>query len=153
MLNYPLRGRRNLAQSALMRYSAHKYAGVIIIYITLDPKNISFTKRETIRFLKETSRLNYSKKDVMGNAKLYTLDYLESAKNQIKFNFHQSQEKGLSIAIGLARYLLLNENQERGSYIENIAKLNSSDLRKAAGKYLSKGRYVIVTISDRKSVV
>jgi zinc protease len=150
MLNYPLRGRRNLAQSALMRYSAHKYGGVIIIYITLDPKNISITKRETIKFLKETSRLNYSKKDVIGEAQLYTLDYLNSAKNQIKFNFHQSQEKGLAIATSLAMYLLLNENQERGSYIENIEKLNSSDLRKAAGKYLSKGRYVIVTISPKK---
>jgi len=150
MLNYPLRGRRNLAQSFLMRYSAQKYGGVIIIYITLDQKNISITKRETIRFLKETSRLNYSKKDVMGDAKLYALDYLESAKNQIKFNFHQSQEKGLAIATSLARYLLLNENQEGGSYIENIEKLNSLDLRKAAGKYLSKGRYVIVTISPKK---
>ena len=150
MLNYPLRGRRNLAQNILMRYSAHKYAGVINIYITLDPKNISITKRETIKFLKETIRLNYSKKDVMGDAKLYALDYLESAKNQIKFNFHQSQEKGLAIATSLARYLLLNENQEGGSYLENIEKLNSSDLRKAAGKYLSKGRYVIVTISPKK---
>ena len=150
MLNRPLRGRRNLAQIALMRYSAHKYGGVIIIYITLDPKNIGMTKRETIRFLKETSRLNYSKKDVMGEAQLYALDYLESAKNQIKFSFHQSQEKGLAIATSLARYLLLNENPEGGSYIENIEKLNSLDLRKAARKYLSKGRYVIVTIPPKK---
>jgi predicted Zn-dependent peptidase len=150
MLNHPLRGRRNLAHNVSMGYSAYKYGGAILIYITLEPKNISITKRETIRFLKKTSRLNYSKKDVMGDAKLYALDYLESAKNQIKFNFYQSQEKGLAIAIGLAKYLLLNENQEGGSYIENIAKLNSSDLRKAAGKYLSKGRYVIVTISPKK---
>jgi predicted Zn-dependent peptidase len=149
MLNYPLRGRRNLAQSALMRYSAHKYGGVIIIYITLNPKNTGITKGETIKFLKKTSRLNYSKKDVMGDAQLYALDYLESAKNQIKFDFHQSQEKGLAVATGLARYLLLNENQEGGSYIENIEKLNSLDLRKAARKYLSKGRYVIVTISPK----
>ncbi len=150
MLNYPLRGRRNLAQSALMRYSAHKYGGAIIIYIALKPKNIGITKRETINFLKKTSRLNYSKKDVMGDAQLYALDYLESAKNQIKFDFHQSQEKGLAIATGLARYLILNENQERGSYLENIEKLNSLDLWKAAGKYLSKGRYVIVIISPKE---
>ncbi len=86
----------------------------------------------------------------MGDAKLYALDYLESAKNQIKFNIHQSQEKGLATAISLARYLLLSENQEGGSYFENIAKLNSLDLRSAAGKYLSKGRYVIVTIFPKK---
>ena len=150
MLNYPLRGRRNLAQSALMRYSAHKYGGVIIIYITLNPKNIGITKRETINFLKKTSRLNYSKKDVMGDAQLYALDYLESAKNQIKFDFHQSQEKGLAVATSLARYLILNENQEGGIYLEDIERLNSSDLRKAAGKYLSKGCYVIATISPKK---
>ncbi len=149
MLNYPLRGRRNLAQSALMRYSAHKYGGVIIIYITLNPKNIGITKREAIQFLKETSRLNYSKKDFMGDAQLYALDYLESAKNQIKFDFHQSQEKGLAVATSIAMYLLLKENQEGGSYIENIEKLNSLDLRKAAGEYLSAGRYVIVTISPK----
>jgi len=150
MLNIPLRGRRNLAQSVLMNYGAHKYGGAIIIYITLDPKNISITKRETIKFLKETTRLKYSKKDVMGDAQLYAIDYLESAKNQIKFDFHQSQEKGLAVATSIARYLILNQNQEGGSYIENIEKLNSLDLWKAAGKYLSKGRYVIVTISPKK---
>ena len=150
MLNYPLRGRRKLGQSIMMSYSAHKYGGVIIIYVTLNPKNISPAKRETIKFLRETSHFDYSKKDVMGDAQLYALDYLESAKNQIKFNFHQSQEKGLAIAASLAMYLLLNENQERGSYLENIEKLNSLDLWKAAGKYLSKGRYVIVTISPKK---
>ncbi len=150
MLNYPLRGRRNLAHNVSMEYSAYKYGGAILIYITLEPKNIKSAKRETIRFLKETSRLNYSKKDVMGEAKLYALDYLESAKNQIKFKIHQSQEKGLLVAISLARFMLLNEDPNRGSYLENIEKISSSDLRKAAGKYLSKGRYVIVTISPKK---
>ncbi|NIO49247.1 MAG: peptidase M16 [Candidatus Aminicenantes bacterium] len=150
MLNYPLRGRRKLAQSLLMKYSAYKYGGVIIIYITLDPKNIGMTRRETINFLKGTSRLNYSKKDIMGESKLYALDYLESAKNQIKFISHQSQEKGLAVATSLARYLLLNESQEEGSYIEIIERLNSSDLRTAAGKYLGKGRYVILTIFPKK---
>lgn len=150
MLNYPLRGRRNLAHNVSMGYSAYKYGGAILIYITLEPKNIKSAKRETIRYLKETSRLNYSKKDVMGDAKFHALDYLESAKNQIKFKIHQSQEKGLLVATSLARFMLLNEDLNRGSYLENIEKISSSDLRKAANKYLSKGRYVIVTISPKK---
>jgi predicted Zn-dependent peptidase len=150
MLHYPLRGRRNLAHKVSMGYSAYKYGGAILIYITLDSKNVNFAKREAIKFLKEASRLDYSKKDVMGEAKLYALDYLESAKNQIKFKIHQSQEKGLLVAISLARFMLLNEDPNRGSYLENIEKISSSDLRKAAGKYLSKGRYVIVTISPKK---
>ena len=150
MLNYPLRGRRNLAHNVSMKYSAYKYGGAILIYITLEPKNMKFAKTETIRFLKKTSSLNYSKKDVMGNSKLHALDYLESAKNQIKFKIHQSQEKGLLVATSLARFMLLNEDPNRGSYLENIDKISSSDLRKAAGKYLSKGRYVIMTISPKK---
>jgi len=150
MLNYPLRGRRNLAHNVSMKYSAYKYGGAILIYITLEPKNIKFAKREAIRFLKETSSLNYSKKDVMRDAKLYAFDYLESAKNQIKFKIHQSQEKGLLVAVSLAKFMLLNEDPTRGSYLENIEKISSSDLRKAAGKYLSKGRYAIATISPKK---
>ncbi len=150
MLNYPLRGRRNLAHNVSMGYSKYKYGGAILIYITLEPKNIKSAKRETIRFLKETSRLNYSKKDVMGEAQLHALDYLESAKNQIKFKIHQSQEKGLLVAVSLARFMLLNEDPTIGSYLENIEKTSSSDLRKAAGKYLSKGRYAIATISPKK---
>jgi predicted Zn-dependent peptidase len=150
MLNYPLRGRRNLAHNVSMKYSAYKYGGAILIYITLEPKNIKFAKTETIRFLKKTRSLNYSKKDVMGDAKLHTFDYLESAKNQIKFKIHQSQEKGLLVAVSLARFMLLNEDPTRGSYLENIEKISSSDLRKAAGKYLSKGRYAIAIISPKK---
>jgi zinc protease len=150
MLNYPLRGKRKLARSILMSYSAYKYGGVIIIYITLDPENMGLAQRETIKFLKETRRLNYSKEDVIGDDQLYTFDYLDSAKNQIKFNFHQSQEKGLDVATNLATYLVLNENQRAGSYLENIEKLASSDLRKAAGKYLGAGRYVIVFILPKK---
>ncbi len=152
MLNYQLRGRRDLVHSVSMAYSAHKYGGAIFIYITLDSKNVNFAKREAIKFLKDTRSLDYSKNDFVGESQMYAFDYLESAKNQIKFNFHQSQEKGLAIATNLARYLLLNENLEGGSYIENIAKLNSSDVRKVANKYLSKGRYVIVTISPKKKI-
>ena len=134
-----------------MSYSTYKYGGVIIIYITLDPKNMGIAQRETIKFLKETRRLNYSKEDIIGDDQLYVFDYLESAKNQIKFNFQQSQEKGLAVATSLASYLLLNENQKTGSYLENIEKLTSSDLRKVAGKYLGRGRYVIVSIFPKKN--
>jgi len=150
MLNYPLRGRRDLAHSVSMGYSAYKYGGAVFIYITLDPKNINFAKREAIKFLKETRGLNYAKKDFAGESQFYAFDYLESAKNQIKFKFHQSQEKGLNIATSLAMFMLLNEDEERGRYLENIEKISSSDLRKAAGKYLSKGRYVIASIIPKK---
>lgn len=150
MMNYRLRGRRDLVHSVSMGYSAYKYGGAIFIYITLDSKNVNFAKREAIKFLKDTRGLDYSKKDFVGESQMYAFDYLESAKNQIKFKFHRSQEVGLNIASSLARYMLLNENEERGGYLDSIEKVSSSDLRKVAGQYLSKGRYVIASIFPKK---
>lgn len=150
MLNYPLKGKRKLAHSISMSYISLKYSGAILIYLTLDQKFVKSAKNETIQFLKMTRRQNYSKKDFFGEDQFYAFDYLESSKNQLKFAFHIAQEKGLSVATSLARFILLNENQNRGKYSENIKKIKSSDLRKVAGKYLSKGKYVIVSILPKK---
>jgi predicted Zn-dependent peptidase len=150
MMNYRLRGKRNLVHNVSMGYSAHKYGGAIFIFITLDSKNVNYAKREAIKFLKDTRSLDYSKKDFAADTQMYAFDYLESAKNQIKFKFHRSQEKGFNIAYSLARYMLLNENEERGGYLDSIEKISSSDLRKVAGQYLSKGRYVIASIFPKK---
>lgn len=150
MLFARLQGRRELVHSASMSYSALKYGGIIIIYITLEPKNISAAKRETIQFLRDTRQLYYSKDDFIGAEQLYRLDHLQSAQNQIKFKIHQSQEKGLAVAASAAMFMLLNEIPERGSYLEHIEKTNSSDLRKIAGNYLAKSRYVILSILPKK---
>lgn len=150
MLLPRLRGRRDLIHRASMNYSSHKYGGAILIYLTLDKKHLKSARRETINFLKDARRENYSAKDFRGEYQMYALDYLESARNQIKFQIQKSQEQSLNIARSLARYMHLNEDSERGSFLENIEKVSSSDLRKAAGKYLSAGRYVIVSISPKK---
>jgi predicted Zn-dependent peptidase len=150
MLNSRLRGRRNLIHNTWMSHGTLKYGGVIFIYVTLDPKNVSLVKREAINFLKDARKLNFSKDDFLGGAQIYALDYLESAKNQIKFKYYRSQEIGLTIARSLARYMHLNEIPDRGGYLNNIEKMNSSNLRKVAADYLSKGRYVIVIILPKK---
>jgi len=152
MLNMPLRGRTNLVHNFYMNYSAFRYGGAIIITITLDPKNISMAKRMLFGFLKETGSMSmqYAKTDYLGEAQFYALDHLQSAKNQIKFRFHQAFEKGLNLANSLAMDMLLNEKQEQRNYLESIFKVSSTDLRKAAGAYLSKGRCVIVSILPRK---
>ncbi|MGD8537013.1 MAG: pitrilysin family protein, partial [Candidatus Aminicenantes bacterium] len=150
MLNSRLQGRRNLIHNTWMSHGTLKYGGVIFIYVTLNPKNVSFVRRDAINFLKDTRSLNFSKDDFLGDAQMYALDYLASAKNQIKFKYHRSQEIGLTIATSLARYMHLNEIPDRGGYLNNIEKINSSDLRKIAADYLSRGRYVIVTILPKK---
>ncbi len=149
LLNYSLRGRRQLAETVSMANGTYKLGGIINIYITLDPKNMKAAKMEALKFLVDSRNQNYSKKDYLGDEQFYALDYLESAKNQIKFRFHQVQEKGLAIALSLATYTLMSEGPDRGKYIDNIDKLSSSDLRKAAGKYLSGGKHVIVSIMPK----
>lgn len=146
MLNIPLRGRRILANSISMEYSSLKYGGAFLIHLSLNPKNTKAAQREVVQFLQNARGMNYSKKDYSGENQFYALDYLESAKNQIKFKVHKSQEKGLSIATSLAQYMLLNEMPERGRFLDNIDKVSSSDLRKTAGDCFSKGRSVIVLI-------
>jgi zinc protease len=146
LLTYSLRGRRQLVETISMGFGSYKYGGMASIYLTLDPKNMRAARTETIKFLKNARRLNYSKTDYSGEQRFYALDYLESAKNQIKFRYHQSQEKGLNLALSLAMNMLMKEGPDRGSYIENIDKINSSDLRKAAGEYFSGGKYVVVSI-------
>ncbi len=150
MLNSRLRGMRNLIHTTWMNIGTLKYGGMVFIYITLDPKNVSIVRRDAINFLKDARNLNFSKDDFVGEAQIYALDYLKSAKNQIKFRYHRSQEIGLTVATSLARYMHLNEIPDRGGYLNNVEKMNSSDLRKVATDYLSKGRYVIVTILPKK---
>jgi len=150
MLGLSLRGRRSLVYSISMGYVAQKYGGAILIYLSLDPKNLKAAKSETIRFLKRARNERYSKNDFLPGERLYSFDYLECAINQIRFNFFHGRERGLSLANSLARFMLLNENSRQGSYLESIEKLSSSDLRKAAGKYLSRGKYVIVSILPKK---
>ena len=151
MLNRPLRGRRELVETISMGFGAYTYGGVINIYLTLDPQKIKSAKREAIKFLKSARKLNYSKTDYAGDSQFYALDYLESAKNQIKFRFHRSQERGLNLALGMATHALRNKGRtDRGPYIENIESITSTDLRKAAGEYLSKNGYVIISIIPTK---
>lgn len=150
MLNIPLRGRRNLVRSISIGYNSLKYGGAILIFLTLDPKNINAVKMELKKFLKEIKHQNYSKKDYYDEYKFYAFDYLESAKNQIKFKSHKLDQKGLNVSTSLIIFMLKNEDTERGSYIENIDRITSTDLRKIAGKYFSKGRCVIASIVPKE---
>ncbi len=151
MLNQPLRGKRELVETIAMGFGAYRYGGIIYVSLTLDPKRIPAAKREALKFLKNARRLNYSKSDYAGESQFYALDYLESAKNQIKFRFQQSQEKGLNVALSLATYAILNDGTERDPYVASIDRITSSDLREAAGNYLSQGGYVLISIVPQKN--
>jgi predicted Zn-dependent peptidase len=150
LLNSVLRGRMDLIQTIRMSYNAQLYGGIILIYLRGDPKNLNAAKREATSFLKKLRNENFSKEDFPGEERIFAFDFLESAKNQIKFNAEQSQEKGLTLAAMLAQYLLLHGDFTSENYLENIMRISSSDLRKIAAKYFSKGEYVTVSIVPQK---
>jgi predicted Zn-dependent peptidase len=150
LLNQPLRGRRELVKTISMGYAAYKYGGIIFINLTLEPDKMKAAKREAIKFLKNSRSLNYSKSDYQGEAQFYALDFLESAKNQIKFRFHQSQERGLNLAVAIATHAHRSDGTNRGPYIDNIESITSSNMRKAAGNFLSKNGYVLLSIIPKK---
>jgi predicted Zn-dependent peptidase len=150
MLGSVLRGRRRLAETVFMDYHAHKYGGLTLVYMTLDPGNLKAAKRETINFLKRAYTENFSPDDLLGEARMYAYDFLDSAKNQIRYNAFQSQEKGIAVATSLARHMMLSEAGNAGSYLKQIEDITSSDLRKAAARYFSHGEYIVVSVVPRK---
>ena len=151
MLNSALRARRNLVQTVGMNYSAHKYGGALIAFFTLDPKDVTMARNEAVRFLNQVRDLNFGKEDTFGQDQFYVFDFLRSAKNQVRFGSQKAQETGLLLASSLARHLLLFEDKgDKESFLARIDRVNSSDLRRAAAIYLSKGEGVVVIIVPKK---
>jgi len=152
LINQPIMKRRIKAHSIKMSYFSDKYGGSIIIFIGLDPKDIHAAESEITQYLRTSRRLNYSKSDYRSDNRFYAFDVLKSAKNRIKFNSETAEEQGLQIAYSLVRFMLMNEMEDRGNYLDEIEELNSSDIRRAAGQYLSQKGKVIVKIfpEDKK---
>ena len=151
MLNVALRGERDLINGVSMSYITLKYGGASIVYFTLEPKNLAAAKRQALQYLRQKARSeNYARADVYGEAQMYAFDYLESAKNQIRFSIQQAQEDGLVLATSLAMHAILSEGAASVNYLENIGKISTPDLRKVAAKYLSPGGYVVVSIVPKK---
>jgi zinc protease len=150
LINQPIMRRRIDAHSIRMSYFSDKYGGSVIIFIGLDPKDINAAESEITKYLKTSRKLNYSKDDYMTENQFLAFDILKSAKNRIKFNSETAEEQGLQIAYSLVRFMLMNEMSDRGNYLDEIEKLNSSDIRKAAGQYLSQKGNVVVKILPKE---
>jgi len=146
LINQPILSRRITAHSIIMSYYCDRYGGAITLFIGMDPKDINAAESAITKYLKNSHRLNYSKTDYEPDTQFYAFDILQSAKNRIKFNTESTEEQGLLIGYSLVRYMLMNEMKDRGNYLEMIEKLNSSDMRQAAGRFLSQRGKVIVKI-------
>ncbi len=144
-------GPRKLVETIMMTYQSHRYGGAMLALFTLDPKNLSMAKREAVNYLRKVREGYFSPDDIPGEQQAFAFDHLGSAKNQIKYNSYQSQEKGLSMAVALAQFMILREGQAESNYLENIDRIKSGDLRKIAGKYFGRANYVIISIIPKKT--
>lgn len=144
-------GPRRLVETIMMAYQSHKYGGAVLAFFTLDPKNLSRSKREAVNYLRRVREGNFSPEDILGEQQIFAFDHLGSAKNQIKYNAYKSQERGLSMAVSLAQFMILREGPVESRFLESIDRVKSGDLREIAGRYLGRATYVIISIVPKKT--
>ena len=132
-----LGGERRLVDQLDMSYVPMAYGGMVVLHMILQEKNIPSAKNEVVRFLSRIASFRFGKEDYPALEQPYVVDYLQSAKNQMTYDSGNFGESALNLSNASARFLLLNRNPISGSYLENVEKIGSADLRRVAGKYLS----------------
>lgn len=147
VLNGVLRGGRRLVDRLSMSYSSMRCGGMAILHLVLEEKNMRSAKNELATFLSRIRNFYFSRDDVPPPAPPGMLDYLESAKNQMEYGDGNFRESALNLSLAAARFLLLNQRPAERSYLESVARVNSGDLRKAAGRFLSGKKWAVVAIT------
>jgi predicted Zn-dependent peptidase len=145
-----IRSERESVQAVSMSYLAGRFGGAVIVSIKMDPKDMTAVERSAISHLKRAHNGYYSKKDFPPDTEMFAFDYLESAKNQIRFAAGEAEESGLQLAGSLARHMLLSTREKEGRYLDGIARVDSSDLRRTAARYFGKGEFAEVSIVPSK---
>jgi predicted Zn-dependent peptidase len=147
LLHEVLFGRRRLAEQLDMSYIYLRHGGMLLLHLTLKEKDIRSAKSAVGKFLREINSINFSREDIKPEYQSYMLDYLESAKNRMAFQAERFRESVLNLSTASARFLLLNRHAITGNYLESVEKISSTDLRQAAGKYLSGKKWVALAIT------
>ncbi len=150
MLNSALRARRDLIQTVSMSYVPLRSGGIIMVVFTLDPKDVRMARSEALGFLRRARELSFAASDHFGEDRTFAFDFLEAARNQLRFGSRRGGESGLLLASGLARHVVLGEG-DGGDFLEAVGRVSSSDLRRAAARYFSKGDSVVVAIVPKKA--
>ena len=147
LLNSVMRGNRQLADRVNMSYMPLRSGGMAVLHVTLKEKDIRAAKGEVASFMGRVASFNFSKEDVLPRDRMHVLDFLGSAKNQMEYGNGSFRESTLNLSVACSRYLLLNRTPVRSSYLESVDKVSSSDLRRAAGKFLSGRKWAVLVIT------
>ncbi|MBM3304740.1 MAG: insulinase family protein [Candidatus Aminicenantes bacterium] len=146
LLPAALRAQRNLFQTLNMAYFANRFGGAVVISMRVEPKDLTLARNEALNYLQRAHSGSYSRSDHVGDEAFFAFDFLESAKNQVRFAVGQAEESGLALAASLARFMLLNTRDDPGRYLDRIAGVRSADIRKVAMKYFGKGESAAVAV-------
>jgi len=142
-------GRRELVSTASMSFIALKRAGAFLAYASLDPKDMEAAKREMTAYLRRVRDESFSKSEVHGEAREYAYEHLEGARNELRIAVQKAWESGLGLARSLASHIMLGESDSPMDYLEGIAKVTPSDLRRIGARYFSRAEYVVVSVKPR----
>ncbi len=142
-----LRSGRQLVEQMDMSYFPMGLGGMTLLHVTLEARNIRSVRNEVASFLSRIGSFNFSRNDVLPQNRMGMVDYLESARNQMAYNDGSFRESTRNLATACARFLLLNRNPVKGSYLESVESVSSSDLRRVAGKFLSGKKWAVLAIT------
>ena len=146
-----LHGQRDSVQNVSMSYLGLRYGGAALLTVKADPKDLAVVERAAVAFLKRSGGQSFSKRDFADpEAQAAAFDYLEMAKNQIRFAAGRADESGLQLAEGLVRHLLLNTRDRPLPYLAGIGRVDAGDLRRVAGRYFGRGETAAVSVGPRR---
>jgi zinc protease len=151
LLTSYLQGQRDSVQNVFMSYLPMRFGGAALVSLKADPKDLAAVERATATFLGQARNQSYTDEDVRAtegepSGGPFAFDYLEMAKNQIRFASGRAEESGLQLASSLVQHMLLNIRENPVRYLEAIDRVDSDDLRKVAARYFSRGAYAAVSI-------
>ncbi|MBP7707792.1 MAG: insulinase family protein [Candidatus Aminicenantes bacterium] len=151
LLSARLRSERDTVQRVSMSYLEFRYGGAAVVAVKAVPSDLAAVERTALSVLKRAGSENYSKKDFLDPvAEMAAFDFLESAKNQIRFSSGQAEESGLQLAGSFVRHMLLNTREKPGRYLDEIGRIGSGDLRRTAARYFGRADHVVVTVAPRR---
>lgn len=143
-----------LIHGLAINYYPLRFGGAVVVHLTTDLKRVKQARWETLKFLNNCWSYRYSIEDYPMDQRLRVTDFLEAAKNTIKFNYQRFGELGINAAITYARYILYHKKQRPGDpqepYMERVNKIKSGHVQDAASKYFSSKKYVAITILPEK---
>ena len=150
LLGSAIRSRKKLSASFSSRYIKLKYTGAFLVYLRTDPKKVKLLKRQVIKFLNRTNTFRYTKTDFLKKYQHQVIDYLESARNDIKLSAEKFKERGINSAVSFSRFMLLRNPGKQIDFQQEMQNVSASDLRRVASKYLCGKSHATVYILPLK---